>query len=130
MTNEEWERQKQDVVGKFTKALSRASMPNVFSFCLNNADNVDDGLNDYRSELQKSENTFFERLEKLYPNVTREDEELYEIFSDLIVLHEECYFEIGILCGLALGEDFAQKFKYLNESTLGLNILEWLKSKK
>ena len=117
---------KNGVRNRFKDMLSKADFKSIVSFCLNDCDSFESDLENYQTELDTSETVFFDEIEKLFPEL-KENEKFYEIYSELLIIHEETYFEIGLLAGMIFNEDIKQKYSnLLKDNEIGSNILKWL----
>lgn len=125
-----YEEKKWKATNRFKDILTRANFNSLASFCLNDIDSLEKNLENFQIELESSEVAFFDKMEQLFPEFNRENDDFYEIFTDLLVFHEEVYFEIGLVTGMIFNEDLKQKYnKLLKDTEIGSNILSWLSSR-
>lgn len=51
---------------------------------------------DYEKDLQESYEVLFQKLEDMYPEASRQDDELFRLVTDFAVKHENISFKAGM----------------------------------
>ncbi|MDE6761866.1 MAG: hypothetical protein K2J90_14500 [Lachnospiraceae bacterium] len=69
-------------------------------------------IESYDSAIDESYETFFSDIEKLYTDATREDNKLFDIISEFACVHDNIYFEAGILVGFQLYKELVEKYEH------------------
>ena len=86
-------------------------------------------LKTMRKKFEKSYDEIFYRLEHLYSEADRKDDKLFDIVADFAMLHDDIYFEAGVLVGFQLFKNLEQEYQKHGEDSI-LNIVLKPKGKK
>lgn len=83
-------------------------------------------IEDYDKAIEESYDIFYKNIEKLYTNVNRDDDSLFDIINDFARTHDDIYFESGLLIGIQLYKEFMETYdKHAkNDISLLLNRLK------
>lgn len=68
--------------------------------------------------ISMSYNKFCSNLNKLYPVIDKDDEELLAIIYEFALIHDNAYFETGVLAGFQLYKEFEDGYKKLGKGDI------------
>ena len=57
---------------------------------------------DYEQDLKESYEIFFQKLEDMYPEASRQDDELFRLVTNFAVKHENISFKAGMFIGFQI----------------------------
>lgn len=66
----------------------------------------------YDNTIDESYETFFKNIENLYTDDDREDNKLFDIISEFACIHDDIYFEAGMLVGIQLYKELDDRYEY------------------
>lgn len=66
---------------------------------------------DYEQDLQESYVVLFQKLEDMYPEAGRQDDELFWLVTDFAVKHENISFKAGIFIGLQIYKNMEEGYR-------------------
>lgn len=110
-------------MSKLTELLEKVKLENLMGFIIYGGDSVREIFENYEQEIEKSYDEIFSRLEKLYSEVSRKDDGLFDIIMDCLLLHDDIYFEAGVLIGFQLFKNLEQEYQKHREDSI-LNVLK------
>lgn len=102
---------------EFKKMLKRVNLDEIIAYVLCESGTEGKQAERYDKQVDNSFDTFFERIEELYPIADRNDNKLFDIISDFAVLHDKVYFEMGIVIGFQLYKNLEQGYRNINADT-------------
>lgn len=96
--------------------LSKANLKSILSFLQYEADTDKmDEYNSYGQRLIESVDELFKQLKKIFPTADKENEILFNAIMDFAEIHNNIYFEIGILVGNLIRHDIRGRYKNLSK---------------
>lgn len=66
---------------------------------------------DYEQDLQESYVVLFQKLEDMYPEAGRQDDELFRLVTDFAVKHENISFKAGIFIGFQIYKNMEEGYR-------------------
>lgn len=93
--------------------LKRSKFNNVLSYLTYTTKENEAMVENYDSAIDESYETFFADIEKLYTDANREDNKLFDIISEFARVHDDIYFETGMLVGFQLYKELVEKYEHL-----------------
>ncbi len=96
---------------EISQMLKRSRFTNILSYLEYATGENETMIENYDSAIDESYETFFAGMEKLYMDVDREDSRLLDIISEFARVHDDIYFEAGILVGFQLYRELAEKYE-------------------
>lgn len=89
-------------MSEFSDLIERVKFDNLIGYLLygTNTENQHDGT--YEDRIRESFDNIFATLEKLFPSVSRKNDDLYGAILDFSIIHSEVYLEMGLIAGLQL----------------------------
>ena len=116
-------------MSELKELLEKVKLENIMAFMIYGADSRRDAFENYEKEIEKSYDEIFYRLEHLYSEADRKDDKLFDIVADFAMLHDDIYFEAGVLVGFQLFKNLEQEYQKHGEDSI-LNIVLKPKGKK
>ncbi len=81
-------------------------------------------IEDYERDLEESYETFYKKLEDMYPGADRQDDDLFRLVTDFAVIHEDLSFKAGMYIGFQIYKNMEKG--YQEHMDASLSILESL----
>lgn len=116
-------------MSELTELLEKVKLENLMGFMIYGDDFQREIFENYEQEIDKSYDEIFCKLEKLYSEVNQKDNELFNIIMDFSSLHDDIYFEAGVLIGFQLFKNLEQEYQKHGENSI-LNVVPKTKGKK
>lgn len=116
-------------MSELTELVEKVKLENLMGFMIYGGDSAREIFENYEQEIDKSYDEIFSRLEKLYSEVNRKDDGLFEIIMDFSALHDDIYFEAGVLIGFQLFKNLEQEYQKHGKDSI-LNFVSKAKGKK
>lgn len=66
---------------------------------------------DYEKDLQESYEVLFQKLEDMYPEASRQDDELFRLVTDFAVKHENISFKAGMFIGFQIYKNMEEGYR-------------------
>ena len=86
----------------FQEIQNRTSLNNLVSYLMTGTD-TDEEMTGSRDELlDNAYDRLFSQLEHMYAGANRDDSKLFDAVIDFAIVHQDVYFEAGILAGFQL----------------------------
>ena len=82
--------------------FEKVKIENLMAFLVYGTDSEGESIDDYEEKLEGSYDSFLSGLERKYPGIDRNDNELMDMISDFAGAHDHVYFEAGALTGFRL----------------------------
>lgn len=114
---------------QLTEMLRRAKVDELISYLIYDTGANSEMAENYEQMINDSFIHFFEKLESLFPEVDREEDEVFSIVADLVTVHDDIYFSSGLLVGFQLYKNMEQSFENSKEFDMK-DLLEGVKRKK
>lgn len=116
-------------MSELTELLEKVKLENLMGFMIYGDNFQREIFENYKQTIDKSYDDIFSRLEKLYSEVNRKDDELFDVIMDFSSLHDDIYFEAGVLIGFQLFKNLEQEYRKHGGDSI-LNIVSKAKGKK
>ncbi len=88
--------------------LKRSKISNILSYLIYASGENETMVESYDNAIDESYETFFNDIESLYTDAHREDNELFDIISEFACVHDDIYFEAGMLVGFHLYKELTE----------------------
>ncbi len=75
---------------------------------------------DYEQDLKESYEIFFQKLEDMYPEAGRQDDELFRLVTDFAVKHENISFKAGMFIGFQIYKNMEEGYRGHTDSSLSV----------
>ena len=75
---------------------------------------------DYEQDLKESYEIFFQKLEDMYPEASRQDDELFRLVTDFAVKHENISFKAGMFIGFQIYKNMEEGYRGHTDSSLSV----------
>ena len=66
---------------------------------------------DYEQDLKESYEIFFQKLEDMYPEASRQDDELFRLVTNFAVKHENISFKAGMFIGFQIYKNMEEGYQ-------------------
>ena len=90
------------VMSEIKGLFEKVKIENLMAFLVYGTDSEGESIDDYEEKLEGSYDSFLSGLERKYPGIDRNDNELMDMISDFAGAHDHVYFEAGALTGFRL----------------------------
>ncbi|MFQ4260635.1 hypothetical protein HGQ82_07000 [Clostridioides difficile] len=97
---------------EISDVLKRGKINNILSYLIYATGENEAMVESYDSAIDESYETFFDDIESLYTDAHREDNELFDIISEFACVHDDIYFEAGMLVGFQLYKELSKKYEH------------------
>lgn len=87
---------------EFNKLLKKVNFDDIIAYLLYDTEAEDKRGETYAKRVDNSFNEFFSGIEALYPSASRDNDDLWDIILKFTTLHDEVYFEMGVIIGLQI----------------------------
>lgn len=92
--------------------LKRSKFSNILSYLTYGTGEDEEMVESYDCAIDESYETFFNDIENLYTDADREDNKLFDIITEFACIHDDIYFEAGMLVGFQLYKELTEKYEY------------------
>ena len=75
---------------------------------------------DYEQDLKESYEIFFQKLEDMYPEASRQDDELFRLVTNFAVKHENISFKAGMFIGFQIYKNMEEEYRGHTDSSLSV----------
>ena len=75
---------------------------------------------DYEQDLKESYEIFFQKLEDMYPEASRQDDELFRLVTNFAVKHENISFKAGMFIGFQIYKNMEEGYRGHTYSSLSV----------
>lgn len=116
-------------MGEFRDILSRSTTENVLLYLLYNSAANKKILDINEDELEEAYDMVFEKLEKVFPAISRDHNEIFDAIVDFAMIHDEIYFEMGLLTGFNLYRNLEHGCKSVLSESMVSTIMTWMDKK-
>lgn len=96
---------------EISDVLKRSKFSNILSYLIYATGENEAMVESYDNTIDESYETFFKDIENLYTDADREDNKLFDIISEFACIHDEIYFEAGMLVGFQLYKELNEKYE-------------------
>lgn len=97
-------------MSEFEKLLQKVKLENLRSYIIYGINESGDTFENYEEKLEKSFREFYTVLESMYEKADRNDSRLHDAVIDFAMVHEDVYFEAGVLTGVQLIRNLEQEY--------------------
>ena len=75
---------------------------------------------DFEQDLKESYEMFFKKLEDMYPEADRQDDELFRLVTDFAVKHENISFKAGMYIGFQIYKNMEEGYREHTDGSLSV----------
>lgn len=86
--------------------LNRSKLESIIGYLMDGTTSSDMVVNEFEKTIEESYDIFYDRLEKIYPETSRENNDLFDVTTDLVMKHDEIFLTMGIAIGFHLNNEF------------------------
>lgn len=98
-------------MSELTRLLGKIKLENIMAFLIYGEDKEKKIFENYGKEIDNSYIEIFEKLESLYSEADRGDDKLFDTVVGFAALHDDIYFEAGVLVGFQLFKSLEQGYQ-------------------
>lgn len=100
----------------FENILNKEELNRLINHFLDHPPCLSQYTRDFSQEIENSYQQIFEKLEKMYPSATRNDNSLFDVIADFSAVHKEVFFQMGLILGFYLSRDLEKGYEELKNS--------------
>lgn len=97
---------------EISDVLKRSKFSNILSYLIYATGEDDTMVESYDSAIDESYETFFDDIESMFSDADRENNKLFDIISEFACVHDDIYFEAGMLVGFQLYKELTEKYEH------------------
>ena len=97
-------------MSEFEQLLQKVQLENLRSYIVYGINQPGDTFENYEEKIRKSFCEFYGKLESMYEKADRNDNQLNEAVLDFVMIHEDVYFEAGVLTGVRLLQNLEREY--------------------
>lgn len=97
---------------EISDVLKRSKFSNILSYLIYATGENEAMVESYDNTIDESYETFFKDIENLYTDADREDNKLFDIISEFACIHDDIYFEAGMLVGFQLYKELDDRYEH------------------
>lgn len=98
-------------MGELNSILKRSKFENLMAYLISEVGDNAEILDSFDDIISQSYETFFNELESLYKEANRNDDNLFDIVSTFTYIHDDVYFEAGMIVGFQLYKGFDTQYQ-------------------
>lgn len=98
-------------MSELTGLLGKIKLENIMASLIYGEDKEKKIFENYGKEIDNSYIEIFEKLESLYSEADRGDDKLFDAVVGFAALHDDIYFEAGVLVGFQLFKSLEQGYQ-------------------
>lgn len=96
---------------EISDVLKRSKFSNILSYLIYATGENEALVESYDSAIDESYETIFDNIESMFSDADREDNNLFDIISEFACVHDDIYFEAGMLVGFQLYKELTEKYE-------------------
>lgn len=101
----------------YTETIEKLDIKALASFLLYNSGAGDiEALDHVNEKIEASYTVLFDNLEEMFPEADRDNDRLFNTVTDFVKLHDEIYFQAGLILGFQLFKTLEQSYSSLDEN--------------
>lgn len=105
-------------MSELTELLGKVKLENLMGLMIYGEPYKREIFENYEREIDKSYEEIFNGLEKLYSEASREDDGLFDIIMNFSTLHDDIYFEAGVVIGFQLFKNLEKGYQKHRENSI------------
>lgn len=107
--------------------FERAELESLLQYLIYEVGSLENITDNYEQKIDDSFETFFDKMKQLYPEIEKEEDEVFNVVANLATTHDEIYFATGVLVGFQLYKNMEQGYVRLKDGDIQ-SILDKAKS--
>lgn len=112
-------------MSEFKSMLERIDFKNLLSEVMYGSDSIyDEEFDSYKEKLENAFTVLFDKLRKIYPSASPDDDDLFDALVGFALIHNEVYFEMGAIVGFQLYKNFENRLQKCDMKEIALLINE------
>ena len=104
---------------EFTEVLERIDISRIAAFFLFGSEPTNVITDSYEERINTSYKEIFKRLEEIFPSADKNNEDVQDAISELVVTHSDVFLQIGVMIGFQLYKVLEQN--YHNPKSAGID---------
>ena len=105
-------------MSELEEILKNASLGNLISYLIYEAESQGEILENCEEKIEDSYEKIFSGLESMYEEADRDDDQLFSVILDFASVHDDVYFEAGVLIGVQLIKNLEHGYEKYSKETL------------
>lgn len=105
-------------MNKINDILKRSKFSNILTYLIYATVENETMRKKYDSTIDESYETFFTDMENLYHIPPRKDKKLFDIITKFACVHDDVYFEAGMLAGIQLYKELTEKHEPISKDII------------
>lgn len=116
-------------MGELHDMVKRSTLESLVAYIMYDSGSTKERITTYEREVNNSYERIFSRLEAMFPSADRHDDKFFGTILDFATIHEEVFFEMGMLIGYNICGDLNSSSSKIKTPEFQKMILEWLVSR-
>ena len=117
------------VMEELNRMIRKMKVENLARYLMYDVETDVEETVDYEKDLQESYEVLFQKLEDMYPEASRQDDELFRLVTDFAVKHENISFKAGMFIGFQIYKNMEEGYRGHTDSSLSV-LASFLKDRK
>lgn len=94
----------------FSDVLKHSRFVDIMTYLICETEGKEKAMADYENKIQQSYEIFFTDIERLYSEANRKDDRLLDTVTEFIGIHDDIFFEAGMLVGFQLYKELDDSY--------------------
>lgn len=99
------------VMEELNRMIRKMKVENLARYLMYDVETDVEKTVDYEQDLKESYEIFFQKLEDMYPEASRQDDELFRLVTDFAVKHENISFKAGMFIGFQIYKNMEEGYR-------------------
>lgn len=99
------------VMEELNRMIRKMKVENLTRYLMYDVETDAEETVDYEQDLKESYEIFFQKLEDMYPEASRQDDELFRLVTDFAVKHENISFKAGMFIGFQIYKNMEEGYR-------------------
>lgn len=98
-------------MSEYDEMLQRIRLDSILGYLMYGTEESKIKTETFQIILEQAYDTIFEKLEKMYPSANKQNDELLGALMDFSTIHNEIYFEMGLIIGFQIYKNFERGYR-------------------
>lgn len=98
--------------------FERAELESLLQYLIYEVGSLESITEDYEQKIDNSFDVYLKKMKLIYPDIEKEDDEVFNVVANLATTHDEIYFATGVLVGFQLYKNMDQRYVRLRDGDI------------